>query len=220
MAKSYFSHDHNARNDLKILTLRAKYKHKGYGVFWMLTEIMAESSEGKIYLKDIPAIALSLNLRPAWLHSFVAFCSNTVSLFEATPKYITHKRILENKRILDFYREKGLEGAKKRWGSDSLPSSPPNGSPNANKRKGNKRKVYIDKKDSAFKPPTLEQVSEYIKEKNLSVSGKEFIDYFTEGKWTDSRGNKVKNWKQKLLTWNKYKTPGAAQGGKQWQTSL
>ena len=54
------------------------------------------------------------------------------------------------------------------------------------------------------KYPTLEEIQTYIKEKQLKVDGKQFYDYFTEGNWVDSKGNKVKNWKQKLLTWNKY----------------
>jgi len=54
------------------------------------------------------------------------------------------------------------------------------------------------------KYPSLEEIKNYIKEKNLKVDGKQFYEYFKEGNWVDSKGNKVKNWKQKLLTWNKY----------------
>lgn len=54
------------------------------------------------------------------------------------------------------------------------------------------------------KNPTLEEIQNYITEKNLKVDGKQFYNYFTEGNWIDSKGNKVKNWKQKLLTWNGY----------------
>lgn len=53
-----------------------------------------------------------------------------------------------------------------------------------------------------FTPPTLDDVKKYILEKNLSVDAKLFFDYFDVGNWIDSKGNKVKNWKQKLLTWN------------------
>lgn len=69
-------------------------------------------------------------------------------------------------------------------------------------------KVNISKdnrESKKFKEPTLEEIQEYIKNKNLSVDPKQFYDYFKEGKWIDSKGNKVKNWKQKLLTWNSYK---------------
>ena len=54
------------------------------------------------------------------------------------------------------------------------------------------------------KNPTLEEIQNYITEKNLKVNAKQFYDYFTEGNWIDSKGSKVKNWKQKLLTWDKF----------------
>ena len=55
-----------------------------------------------------------------------------------------------------------------------------------------------------FTPPTLEEVKEYVSEKGLSVDPVQFFNYFEEGNWTDSKGNKVKNWKQKILTWQKF----------------
>lgn len=65
--------------------------------------------------------------------------------------------------------------------------------------------IDIDKnKIKKIKNPTLEEINQYIKEKELQVDGKQFYDYFSEGNWIDSKGNKVKNWKQKLLTWNKF----------------
>lgn len=70
-------------------------------------------------------------------------------------------------------------------------------------------KVSIDnrKENIKRKEPTLEEIQEYVKEKNLNVDAKQFYDYFSTGNWIDSKGNKVKNWKQKLLTWNSYKQP-------------
>lgn len=54
--------------------------------------------------------------------------------------------------------------------------------------------------------PTLEEIKAYIKDKKLNVNANDFYQYFEEGNWIDSKGNKVKNWKQKLLTWNRYKS--------------
>ena len=54
-----------------------------------------------------------------------------------------------------------------------------------------------------FTPPTLEEVEEYCKERNNNVDAKAFYDYFNEGNWIDSKGNKVKNWKQKIITWER-----------------
>jgi predicted phage replisome organizer len=61
-----------------------------------------------------------------------------------------------------------------------------------------------EKKKRKFQPPTLEEIKQYILEKELKVNAEQFYNYFTEGNWIDAKGNKVKNWKQKLLTWNKY----------------
>lgn len=70
------------------------------------------------------------------------------------------------------------------------------------------RTIKTDTNVSAkrFTPPTLQEVEAYIAEKGLSVDGKKFFAYYDTPnangeKWIDSKGQKVKNWKQKLLTW-------------------
>jgi hypothetical protein len=57
------------------------------------------------------------------------------------------------------------------------------------------------KKRRVFTAPKYEEVLEYAKEKGREDIAKEFYDYFTVGEWVDSQGNKVRNWKQKFLTW-------------------
>lgn len=59
---------------------------------------------------------------------------------------------------------------------------------------------------SRFAPPTLEEVTAYCKERGSPVDPKKFYDFFStpdcNGRtWIDSKGNHVRNWKQKLLTW-------------------
>ena len=60
------------------------------------------------------------------------------------------------------------------------------------------------KKGKPFSPPTLEEVKAYVKEKGLPIDPQYFFDYFTAGDWHDSKGNPVKNWKQKALTWARH----------------
>lgn len=69
--------------------------------------------------------------------------------------------------------------------------------------------ININREKTRFVKPTLEEIKNYIEEKNLNVNANDFYQYFEEGNWIDSKGNKVKNWKQKLLTWNKYKSNNA-----------
>lgn len=61
-----------------------------------------------------------------------------------------------------------------------------------------------DKKKSTkkkFVPPTLEEIQAYCESRNSDVDPKKFFEYYQEGNWKDAKGNPVKNWKQKLITW-------------------
>lgn len=65
------------------------------------------------------------------------------------------------------------------------------------------KKKYIKK---SFKAPTLEEVKDYcLNVRHNKVDYQFFYDYFTEGNWIDANGNKVRNWKQKIVTWEKRK---------------
>ena len=62
----------------------------------------------------------------------------------------------------------------------------------------NKKRV----KKKTFTPPTVEEISLYAKTRNSTVDPKYFFDYFDSSGWKDSFGNKVKNWKQKFISWD------------------
>ena len=65
-------------------------------------------------------------------------------------------------------------------------------------------------KKRTFTPPTLEEVNAYILERGINnVSAKAFYDYYEAGDWYDAKGNKVKSWKQKLLTWARHENGNA-----------
>ena len=51
--------------------------------------------------------------------------------------------------------------------------------------------------------PTLEDIQAYCKARNNNVDAQRFFDYYEASGWKDSKGNKVKNWKQKVITWEK-----------------
>ena len=57
------------------------------------------------------------------------------------------------------------------------------------------------KKDKKFIPPKLQDVIDYCTARKNKVDPKKFYDYFEAGDWKDSKGNQVKNWKQKIITW-------------------
>lgn len=84
---------------------------------------------------------------------------------------------------------------------EGSPKIPRGVSPKRIEEKGIKNKG----KEEKFVAPTLDEINKYIADKKLKkVNAKHFLDFFTESNWVDSKGNKVKNWKLKLLTWNNY----------------
>ena len=56
-------------------------------------------------------------------------------------------------------------------------------------------------KEKKFVPPSLEEVESYCQSRNSDVDPKKFFEYYQAGNWKDAKGNSVKNWKQKLITW-------------------
>ena len=64
-----------------------------------------------------------------------------------------------------------------------------------------------------FVPPTLEEVTAYCESRRSTVDPKTFYEYFSASDWYDSKGQKVKSWKQKVITWESHgkdrKTVGA-----------
>lgn len=67
--------------------------------------------------------------------------------------------------------------------------------------------ININKRESKERKsprPSLQDVEKYVEEKKLLVNAKQFFDYFEAGDWKDAKGQIVRNWKQKILTWNKF----------------
>lgn len=88
------------------------------------------------------------------------------------------------------YRDKSIENRDKSIEGDIGDKSP---------------KTPSTRSKKSFTPPTLEEINEYLLERGIhNVSAKAFYDYYEAGDWYDAKGNKVKSWKQKLLTWARH----------------
>ena len=62
-----------------------------------------------------------------------------------------------------------------------------------------KEKPHRTRKE--FVPPTYEEVLEYARSRGREDLAKAFFDYYDVGDWKDKNGDKVKNWKQKFVSW-------------------
>jgi hypothetical protein len=63
--------------------------------------------------------------------------------------------------------------------------------------------VNVNKKDNEkkiFIPPALSDVQSYFQENGYSIeSANKAFNYYASANWIDSKNNKIKNWKQKMI---------------------
>lgn len=89
--------------------------------------------------------------------------------------------------------------------SEENPTKPNESESNPTKGYKDKDKDKYKEKDKdvikRFTPPTLEEVTEYCKERNNGIDAQYFIDYYSARGWYLKAGQKVKDWKACIRTW-------------------
>lgn len=193
----YFSHDSNARNDEKLISLRMKHKWDGYGIYWALIEKLRDSSSYKLPL-DYNVIAFDLRTDNAIIKSVI----NDFGLFVIENNYFYSESLC---RRMEMRTEKARTAANKRWENANALQTHNGRNANgmlkdANKGKESKVNEIKEKKgNKVFVPPELLEVESYFEENGYTPeSAKKAFKYYSTAEWHDSKGNKVKNWKQKM----------------------
>lgn len=117
MAKDsyWFKHDNNARNDEKILELRAKFGPEGYGIYWMIAETMAEDEHGFISFRSIGGLSLGYGVAIGRLSEVIGVAIE-VGLFHEKDGKVFSNRMLKHKEDRKSLSDSGKKGAKNRWG--------------------------------------------------------------------------------------------------------
>ena len=114
--KTYFNHDCDARNDEKIIALRIRYGAEGYGVYFMLIE-MLQAAPGCVLEKDYKALAFDLRVSARRIKAIV----EDFGLFTPTDggKKFYSERLIKYANEVDEsyerYAEAGRKGMKARW---------------------------------------------------------------------------------------------------------
>lgn len=117
MAKNYFQHDYNARNDRKISSLVKSYKSSGYGIFWCTAEMLHEEGGEVDYDQlTIDAIANELNEDADFVQEVLEKCIKSFKLFTLTEdNKLTSNRVKRNmnkrKEISDKRSKAGKQSA-------------------------------------------------------------------------------------------------------------
>lgn len=115
----YFSHDANARNDEKILMLRAEHGMEGYGIYWALLEMMFESADTKLSHNKIKGMAVSYNIDITLLQNVINVAIAEGLFVSDGDKFWSESLVRRKDKFHDAKRKKseaGKKGMEKRWG--------------------------------------------------------------------------------------------------------
>jgi len=116
----YFSHDANARHDPKILAMRGEYGMFGYGVYWLIIEMMREQDEYKLPLKKYIYNAIAMQVQCTDFakdnaKQFVLECINEFDLFQSDDDFFWSNSLVKRMEKKNDLSKKRSEAAKKRW---------------------------------------------------------------------------------------------------------
>lgn len=224
MAKEayYFSHDSNARNDPKILEIRAELGWEGYGLYFALLELMREQEDYRLNISDdkkLKAFALHLNCNCDTLDKLIQSClekdEDGKSLFFIEDGKLASKSFLNRMKMKDKIRQKRAEAGRKGGSKkkDLEANAKQNGSNNEAKPKQVKEKkgkeIEKEKKgkvkgktlppsadDFTFNESTLKRISEKgLSEEDARKYLHECLDYY------QGHGKMMKDWQATYRNW-------------------
>ncbi len=110
MKKTYFNHDSNARNDLKLIRLRSVGGFEFYGIYFALLELLF-SEENKICIEDYDALAFGLQCDANKLKQVI----EDFDLFVIEDNCFYSKRLNNHIEEINNKSIKAKENANKRW---------------------------------------------------------------------------------------------------------
>lgn len=222
----YFPHFSNARNDRKIKRLRKELHTEGYGIYFMILEVLRDQ-DGFIYpMSDLDILADDLGTSEQKVRTVI--CNYDLFLvFEIEGKQ--HFSSPKFNEYLEPYLQKSQrarEAANKRWSdnqrvsnanayANALPEhSKSNADQNASKVKNSKEEYSIGENPPDVSPdtvqpakpekkkfvaPTIQMVISYFVENGYAEeAAKKAFAYYEVNNWRDSRNKPIINWKQKM----------------------
>ena len=147
----FFSHDCNARNDPKILALRSIYGAEGYGVYFMLIEILREQPEYKLPITKYiwNTLAMQMQMEASKLEQIITDCCTEFSdggnntLLVNDGEYLYSASLLRRMGKVDDISKLRREAAKKRW--ENQPCKVSDGSEDSNGDANAEQKVSKEK---------------------------------------------------------------------------
>lgn len=191
----WFKHDSNASIDAKLRRVMLKYGVEGYGLYWYCLELIARNVEIHNLTfeleHDAELIAADTGLHQERVQEMMLDFVK-LGLFESESGVITCLKLATR---TDEYTQKLLRNI------NSVPTlsghSPDKVPPNRIEENR-----IEEKRKKKFKPPSLQEITEYRNERKSTVDPETFRDFYESKNWMVGK-NKMKDWKAAFRTWEK-----------------
>ena len=196
MNKTYFNHDSTARNDYRIIKLRATLGYEGYGVFWAVLELLF-TEENKICISQYNILSYGLQCDSKILKQVI----EDFDLFVIEDGCFYSRRLNNQIEEINNKSSRAKANASKRWSNATAMQSHSN---------GNASKEDKSKEDKTKLNNILIRLDAFQKTvfniKDIDINDKKaFIDYWTEANksGTKMRFELEKTWdlKRRLSRW-------------------
>jgi hypothetical protein len=212
----YFPHDFNAGSDEKILYLRSKFGMQAYGLYWVLIEIMHESSDSKLTCNLIDGIAYQINVDITFLKEFYNECIS-IELFVTDGVKYWSERVLRNKELLYEKRNlksiAGKKGMENRWKNkevitnDNIVITEDNKGNESKVKEIKEKEIKVNKRKVVGTTLFVDSDVNTIEKFEQSFIGTQYeianFNYYFEviKNWSDSKGEKKKDWIATAKNW-------------------
>jgi hypothetical protein len=181
----YFPHFCNARHDRKIKRVLKELGIEGYGIYFMLLEVLREQTDFKYPLNEIDLLADEFGTSEQKVR--IVVCNYGLFQVDEFQSLFSLKLIEFMQPYLKMKEQRSLAGkasAAKRT-----------------QRLLNDRSTTVQQskvKESKINEIKENEIIEYFTSNGYtSESAKKFFNYYSVAEWKDGSGKPVKNWKQK-----------------------
>ena len=190
MKKTFFNHDSSARNDYRIIKLRARLGYEGYGIFWAVLEILF-TEENKLCIDEYEELAFGLQCDSKVLKHVI----EDFDLFVLEDNCFYSRRLNNQIEEINSKSKKAKENATKRWNATAM-------QPHSN---GNASKVKYSKADKSKSNQSIsiQERSERFKQQLEDIEGIDKEDkenFFLY--WTEPNKSQTKMRWELEKTWN------------------
>lgn len=191
----YFQHDYNARSDKKLVKLSMKYPEcKGVGIYWCIVEMLYEE-KGYLLRSEYERIAFELRTTNETIKDVI----ECFELFAFNDDKFWSESVLSRLKLREIKSNKAKESISKRWEKYERNTNVEQTINESNTNKEKKSKIKKSK-IKEFIAPSLDDVKAYFKENDYKEeTAIKFYQSYSVANWVDSKGNQVKNWKQKAV---------------------